>query len=291
MIVSAITGGLGNQLFQYAAARALSIRLASPIKLETTWYQHSPDRKYHLDLFRIHATVASTFEERYFALLKSRKVIKGFEMARNAGIPVGFTALVDKHQGFDERVLTVKGNVYMNGHWQSERYFCSISQLIRYELTLITEPDAVNRVMIEKMDSCEAVVLHVRRGDYVKNTSTNAYHGVCGLDYYEKAIDKLLLQVNVPHFFIFSDDPEWTSENLKLPYVSTYVTHNTGKQDYEDLRLMSRGKHFIVANSSFSWWGAWLSNNPTKNVIAPKQWFKSTAFSGKDLAPDAWTLI
>ena len=291
MIIAAITSGLGNQMFQYAAARALSVRLGVPLKLETSWFRYSRDRSFQLNRFRIQATVMTPSEENYWKLLKSSKITRLVEAVRPLGLLGGLTPLVDKQQGFDERILSVNDPVYLNGYWQSEKYFNAIAGTIRDELTFVAEPDDVNRATLDKMKSSEAVVLHVRRGDYVSNAATTAHHGVCDLDYYQRAIQLMILKVSSPHFFIFSDDPEWSAQNLKLDYPSTYVTHNTGKQDHEDLRLMAAGKHFIIANSSFSWWGAWLSANRGKQVVAPGRWFNSPLVSSRDLLPEGWTVI
>jgi len=291
MVISAISGGLGNQLFQYAAGRALAERLNAPLKLEKEWYRYSKDRKFQLELFNIQATViTSEREEDYLAHLKRASIGVLMRAGRRLRIPGTILPLLDRRQGFDERFLTVDGDVYLSGNWQTERYFKSIADKIRQELTFKSKPDSENRAMLDQIAGTEAVMLHVRRGDYVKNAETNVYHGVCGLDYYQKAVVLTQERVSNPHFFIFSDDPEWTAANLKLDRPSTYVTHNTGRHDEEDLRLMMHCRHFIVANSSFSWWGAWLSANPSKQVIGPKRWFATSEISS-DLAPLEWTVI
>jgi hypothetical protein len=163
--------------------------------------------------------------------------------------------------------------------------------MLREELTFKDAPDAANAAMLRQMASCEAVVVHVRRGDYVSNAAFHAVHGICDVAYYRRGLELLRQTVRDPHCFIFSDDPDWVKQNLKLDAPCTYVTHNVGKQDYEDLRLMSHGQHFIIANSTFSWWGAWLSRHPAKQVIAPRRWFQSEAASGRDIVPEAWTAI
>jgi hypothetical protein len=131
----------------------------------------------------------------------------------------------------------------------------------------------------------------VRRGDYVQNPVTNARHGLCPLEYYHTAVRTLAAQVPDPQFFVFSDDPDWTQQNLKLPYPTTYVTCNGLERDYEDLRLMSHCRHHIIANSSFSWWGAWLSTFPAKTVLAPSTWFREPPQASRDRVPAGWLTV
>ena len=203
-------------------------------------------------------------------------------------LPSGMVALHDPERGFDERILSVAGDIYLNGFWQSERYFAPIADIIRRELTFRCAPSAKNQALLDEIHSTEAVALHVRRSDYL---SLPAY-GACGPDYYHRAIDHLLLQVRNPHFFIFSDDPEWTRLHIKPKGACTYIDHNTGKQDFEDLRLMSQCGYFIIANSTFSWWGAWLSENKAKRIICPQGWYTDPwCRSTPDLIPDSWLRI
>jgi hypothetical protein len=173
--------------------------------------------------------------------------------------------------------------------WESERYFIAFSDVIRQEFSFRSAPDALNQATIGEIQSTESVALHVRRGD--KATLTKPAHGVCGLDYYRTAIDLLSARVSKPHFFVFSDDPAWARENIKIKFPCTYLSHNAANQPTEDLRLMSHCQHFIIANSTFSWWGAWLGKNPAKCVIAPKNWFISPSISMQDRIPDRWIQV
>jgi hypothetical protein len=135
--------------------------------------------------------------------------------------------------------------------------------------------------------ACESVSLHIRRGDFVSNRKTNEIHGVLPLEYYYEAIRLITNQVRNPEFFIFSDDIPWVRENLLVPKKVNFVEHPTSNRDYEDLILMSNCKHHIIANSSFSWWGAWLSQNPVKRVIAPREWYR-IVIDTRDLLPEEW---
>ncbi|MEN6509171.1 MAG: alpha-1,2-fucosyltransferase [Smithella sp.] len=156
---------------------------------------------------------------------------------------------------FDPNLLKINRDAYLDGYWQSEKYFLDIAPVIRKELSIKTPPDRENELLINKIANSDAVSLHIRRADYVADSHTNTIHGACSLDYYHHAVDKVAEKVKSPHFFIFSDDPAWALDNLKLKYPATFVTKNGPDKNYEDLRLMSLCRHNIIANSTFSWWG------------------------------------
>jgi hypothetical protein len=145
--------------------------------------------------------------------------------------------------------------------------------------------------MAARIAGCNAVSLHVRRGDYVSNPDSSRVHALCGMDYHQTAVRRIAEVSPQPHLFVFSDDPEWAARNLHLDHPMTIVTGNDTRHDYEDLHLMSLCKHHVVANSSFSWWGAWLNGNADKIVIAPARWFASGKFDTRDLFPSSWTTI
>jgi hypothetical protein len=286
MVFSEIKAGLGNQLFQYAAGRALAERLGTQLRLEAGSYRTDPIRSSALQFFRIQGTFCTRLEHAVLHRWERPPYGKIVGLWQK-WIPGGtLTVLNDPENGFDERILTVSGHVFLKGFWQSERYFSAMGDQLREELTLRTEPDALNQTVLDEIGRTESVALHVRRGDYAADPKFTAAFGLCDLDYYQRAVE--LLQSKIPdlHFYIFSDDPIWTRDNLKLSAPSTYLTHNIGKADHEDLRLMSHCKHFIIANSSFSWWGAWLGKNREKWVIAPKRWFAT--YGVPHLAPSDW---
>jgi hypothetical protein len=202
-----------------------------------------------------------------------------------------FSTIVEDGFRFDPRVLQAEGNLYLDGYWQSEKYFSSISDVLRKELTLKDEPDAINKELAQVIAESDSVSLHIRRGDYASDPETNRIHGTCSLEFYRMAANELMKTVTAPHFFVFSDEPEWARENLEIDGLVTFVSHNAVAKDYEDLRLMSSCKHHIIANSSFSWWGAWLGNYPEKIVFAPKTWFQTELHDVKDLIPKTWRVI
>ena len=144
--------------------------------------------------------------------------------------------------------------------------------------------------MLDRIHSCNAVSVHVRRGDYVSVAETRERHGTCSLDYYQAGFEHIAARIADPVIFVFSDDPAWVQANLKFPSPTIYVTHNVGKQNYEDLRLMSACRHFIIANSTFSWWGAWLGEGAGKIVIAPKRWGNKPD-EMDDPVPEVWVRL
>lgn len=292
MIIAQLVGGLGNQLFQYAMARAVAYRNREPLGLDISQYQYYPDRDYRLSHFNIQAHVispkAATYLTRQKPLAWWRR---GLFLARH-GLPLHHHEIVaeraDRH--FDPSVFSYK-NALFRGYWQSEKYFKDIGDILRKELTLKHEPDMETRALAQAIATVEAVSLHVRRGDYVTDPATYQYHGVCSLQYYKAAIDWLIQKVGSFQVFVFSDDIPWTRKNLDLQIVPTFVELKGTNKDYEELYLMSQCKHHIIANSTFSWWGAWLSQHPEKHIIAPQKWFQDAARDTTDLIPDSWHRI
>jgi hypothetical protein len=199
-----------------------------------------------------------------------------------------FQRIEEKHFHFDPGMLNLPDNVYINGYWQSEKYFKDIEEVLRKDFTVISPINQENQRMLNLINSTDSVSLHVRRGDYVTNPTTNSFHGTCSLDYYAKAVRYIIENISNPHFFLISDDPDWVKENISINKPVTVIDINTTDNGYDDLRLMSKCKHNIIANSSFSWWGAWLNNNPQKIVIAPEKWFLSPELNTKDLIPQGW---
>lgn len=197
----------------------------------------------------------------------------------------------EKHFHFDPEVLTVPDNVYLQGYWQSEKYFKEIGDIIRQEFSVGSSLTGKNQELAELITSTNSVSVHVRRGDYVADPNMMAMHEICDAEYYTRCVEKIRSTVKAPHFFVFSDESAWVGANMRFPFPTTVVDHNAPDRGYEDMRLMSLCRHNILANSSFSWWGAWLNTNPSKVVIAPQEWFKDTSKDTKDLIPDGWIRI
>ncbi|WP_114639650.1 alpha-1,2-fucosyltransferase [Polynucleobacter necessarius] len=288
MIITKINGGLGNQFFQYAAGRALAHHHKTELVLDLSDLHKIPlgntRRIFELDKYPIVARVASAQEELQFRFYHGRV------LRRLPFLPRPWFYKRELHFQYDPQFFDVPNNVYLDGYWQSYLYFDKIGDLIRTELKPLIRPGEINQELMDAMRSQNSVALHIRRGDYLTNPKAAVHHGVCSLDYYQKAIERILLQVSNPHFYIFSDDIDWAGANLTISAPVHLVGHNVGDQSFQDLRLISNCKHQIIANSSFSWWGAWLNPNPQKIVIGPKNWFlvkKDT----RTLFPPAWLII
>lgn len=298
MIIVQFTGGLGNQMFQYALGRRLSLLHDVELKFTLSFYQHDPLRDFALDCFHVAGSVASGHEiSRYakspfFALdnyFLNRLVRWGLYKwpVTVSDEPPGQQALMV----YNDRVLDAPRNTYVQGYWQSEKYFLPIRQVLLDDFTCRDELDSANQDMLKNIQNCTAVSLHIRRGDYVSNPMTNHSHGTCDLDYYEDAVRYITGKIVDTHFFIFSDDLRWAQEHLHTGFPTTFVTINDGTASHRDMELMRHCKHHIIANSSFSWWGAWLNTDPQKLVIAPKQWFNHFSADTRDLIPESWVRV
>lgn len=292
MIIVKLMGGLGNQMFQYAAARSLALRHGVPLKLDMSFLEGSQigntRRHYALGHFAVTADKATSWEVSQMTGC-GRTTLETIA-SRISGAFHRFVYYRERCFHYDKQVFHLPDNTYLEGYWQSEKYFDDIAEIIRQEFTVVTLPDRKNRELADYIRTVPAVSLHVRRGDYVNDPVTKAVHGVCNIEYYCKAVELLLQSVDNPYLFIFSDDPNWCATNLRLPFPACFVDYNS-EYPHEDLRLMSLCRHHIIANSSFSWWGAWLSNNPTKIVIAPKTWFNDATINTDDITPVGWQRI
>ncbi len=293
MILVRLQGGLGNQMFQYALGRYLAIRNNAQLKLDITMLRGNihgvTKRDYRLSTFNIEESLATEKEIGWFRKYRFKKGRLWFWYNRLIADRSRYAW--EEHFNFEPWVLTLKDPVYLDGFWNTEKYFKDIANVVRSEFTLRNKlSDSSGEILsdIERHD--ESVSIHVRRGDYVTDPKTNAWHGVCSVEYYDKAIQKIAGQSVDPRFFIFSDDPVWTKEHITTPFPTTYTSSNTERSE-EDMYLMSRCKHNIIANSSFSWWGGWLNNNPGKIVISPKNWFKTPKMDVRDLVPDTWVKL
>jgi hypothetical protein len=291
MIIVQLIGGLGNQMFQYAAGKRLSHLLDVPLKLDISWFNKQDLRSYSLGSFNIDEDFATSKQIDCFNLVKG-KILGDFLNRKFRKMPKFIPKYISEKQfNFDPKILNLPDNVYLAGYWQSEKYFLDVADIIRKDFTVRFPQTGKNLELAKAIQSCEAVSIHVRRGDYISDNHTSKTHGGCSLEYYLLCVDKIKKYINNPAFFVFSDEPEWVHENLKIPCQMTIIDHNSENQSVEDLRLMIQCKHQIIANSSFSWWGAWLNKYPEKVVLAPRQWFsKETQVDRNinDLLPNNW---
>ena len=293
MIIVRLMGGLGNQLFQYAAARRLASWHDTILKIDTSWLNASQQRSYCLGAFSVPEAFASLDETA--RLIGAGSVAFRMYLRRlTQRCRPYFRRHIfsESHVGpYDPNILRTPRDVYLNGYWQSEKYFADIEERLREELLIKDEPGAPNRMMLERICNNDSVSIHIRRGDYVSDPAIQRVHGSLTIQYYQRCVDIVAQRVASPHFFVFSDDHDWARENLRISYPTTYVSHNDPSRPHEDLRLMSACKHNVVANSSFSWWAAWLNSNPHKIVLAPRHWFQEPRYDTRDLVPSAWLRV
>lgn len=292
MIIAQIVGGLGNQMFQYAAARAVTYRNETILKLDISSFQKYGLRTYQLGCFNIIEDFALPVEIKKFKPEKKLSYNYIDNRVRAKLLPWYAQKIIrERGHSFNVDIHKVGGNAYLEGYWQSEKYFKDIAAIIRSDFSFKDGPTGKNRTLLSEIDSTNSVSLHIRRGDYLTNPQTFKVHGIVELDYYQRSLKFLTEQVKNPVVFVFSDDISWAKQNLKSNLSLIFVDHNGANEEYEDLRLISRCRHHIIANSTFSWWGAWLNDNQEKMVIAPNKWFRSNDINDRDLIPESWVRI
>lgn len=288
MIIVYFKGGLGNQLFQYALGRHLAEIHGTVLKMDISAYDYDGPLEYYLAPFNVVEEFATESE------INKLKYSEGFIIGG------WFHNLLHNHPkrpktfirwnrpAFNPKILDLPDNIYMEGYWNSGKYFKNIENIIRDELTFKTPAEDKNKEILDQIKSCQSVCIHVRRGDYISDNKTSSTHGVCDMQYYLKCINHMSELVKKPQYFIFSDDPQWCSNNLKLPCPAIFVDNNSQANAFQDLRLMSNCQHQIIANSTFSWWAAWLNRNKNKIVCAPKNWFANKKYNIDDIIPSEW---
>lgn len=293
MIIVKLLGGLGNQMFQYALGRRLAIERGIASKLDLNWYNSQSKRSYQLDHFKTQLSIALEEESYCVKYCSHNRLIRKLFTLIQKRIPYYKRRSVYEQRSFcfDDHILDVPDNCYLTGYWQSHKYFESIGEVLREEFALKETPNSTSIELSKEIQRVNSVSLHVRRGDYVTEPETHKHHGVLGVDYYRLAMKQIETQVFSPHYYVFSDDLRWVKENIKFVSPCTFVESNTANRDYEDMWLMSQCRHHITANSSFSWWGAWLGGDPEKIVIVPKHWLSDSNRETLDLIPETWIRI
>jgi hypothetical protein len=291
MIIIRLNGGLGNQLFQYALGRYLAHLHKIQLKLDIRWFEKGI-RDYELKYFNVQESIATQEEINVTTKMTTSLVNRFQRNIIDPFLPYYKRSIVEEQtNSFDKNLFHSKSDVYIKGYWQSEKYFLDIEDQIRRDFTFKYELDHRNKDLSNKIKACNAVSVHIRRGDYVFNPEYAKKYGACSIDYYQKSYSLLKSKLEQPYFFIFSDDIQWVENNINFFHPCVYVSHNTGQNSYKDLQLMSLCKHNIIANSTFSWWGAWLNDNPDKLVIAPKKWSNDINTNTKDIFPKSWILL
>jgi len=270
-----LSGGLGNQLFQYAYARAINAKInkSKYSWLNAAYLRGNPINRYGLDKYNIKLKIESIFSR------ICRNILR---------IPV-INENGNSYGKFNPQLLKLPKSAYIKGLFQTEKYFKNIRHELLSDLTIKASLNVANQDMLDKiLSEKNATSLHIRRGDYLWFPEK---HNILPLDYYKKAVKYIANKVSSPHFFIFSDDVNWVLANLKLNHPYTVVNINNKTTDgYLDLNLMRFCQHNIIANSTFSWWGAWMNDNKDKIVIAPSVWVSSKA-DVSDIVPDEWVRL
>jgi hypothetical protein len=321
VVAARICGGLGNQLFQFAAARSLAARCGAQLILDATVFTLPHERrKFALGPYPISAKVISDgyaypptrpvvtlprppgedapriglVDRILYKIGRSGDMVKGAMSAaasglrRLAGQPPGLRVFVEKSFDYDSAFTRLGARTYLEGYWQSERYFAEIGDTVRRELALPYAPNAANAQWLARVRESNAVCVHVRRGDYLL-IDHFSQHGVCSPDYYARAMRLIAERVENPQFFVFSDDLEWCRRHITGANVS-FVDANPADAAHDELKLMAACRHHVIANSSLSWWGAWLARHERQIVIGPDPWF-SAVRKTPDLFPDGWIAL
>jgi hypothetical protein len=283
-VVVGLSGGLGNQMFQYAAGRSLATRLGAPLVLDLTWFCGQGVREFVLDRFHINASLHT----RYPWLLRPGRAFLSRVTRRWFPRIMGVPVWRESHLGSYEALEGLRQPVYLEGYWQSEKYFLEASELLVQDFAMVDAMPAACEAILHDMQSHDAICVHVRRGDYVSNPVAAATHGTLSIEYYKRGVAEICAASEKPKCYVFSDDHDWVSANLSFNCPMVVVDINGPAQAHLDLMLMASCKHFVIANSSLSWWGAWLGNFHQKRVIAPRRWFLSNAKEARDLLPDSW---
>ncbi len=287
MIILKLRGALGNQMFQYAFARALAIEKKQLLFIDDKSLESYADafgknkasRMYKLGYFKIKGILLPFKMSRLISILKyfGRRFEK-IEKIDNQD-PIYDEKLVKK-------ALNTK-DIVLDGHWFSQKYFSKYTEDIATSFDLSKYAKEADKELQEEINNCNSVFLHIRRADYVSNPEVAAQQGIITLDYYNRAIQYLKNKVGDIKIFVFSDDIEWAKKNLKSDVPIKYVEGNVN-DPILDVFLMSICKHSIIANSTFSWWAAWLNKDKKKIVISPKYWFANDTPSSKDIIPTEW---
>jgi hypothetical protein len=283
MIILNLKGGVGNQMFQYAFGRKLALQNEDVLKLEVEGLARANEvgdiyRAFALDAFAIDNTIATAEEVRKLKYPYGI-VSKGLRWFRAK-------VLKQTNNGYMPHALNQTGDLFLDGYWQSPRYFSDIRDTLLAEFQLRTPLSAAVSAYKEQMSNSNSVSIHVRRGDYTKNPQVKKEFGICEASYYQRAVAHVEQALANPTFFIFSDDIDWVKEHISLPASAVFVQDPT-LRDVEELSLMSMCAHNIIANSTFSWWAAWLNQNPDKVVVAPTPWYETARFDAH-LIPSSW---
>lgn len=288
MIYVRLYGGLGNQLFQYASARAASLRRGVALGIDRRHLgRDRVNHAYGLNHFGIVA------EAQPADLPPHRRERPIAYALWRLGLWQGPRFLREKGLGLNPLLRDAPDRSYLHGYFQTEKYFSGHEAVLRDELRIVTPPTAENAKWIERIGAdTRAVSVHLRRGDYLQGSKEQGTHASCDETYYRQALALIAAESGLePRAYVFSDDPVWARENLALGVETVILGHNDILAAHEDLRLMSLCRHHVIANSTFSWWGAWLGGGEGSVTVAPKRWFSTDRLSNPDILPERWVSL
>ena len=295
MIIVQLQGGMGNQMFEYALGRALSLKYKVPLGLDLSYLlDRTPRpksmkftfRDYDLDVFNVQAEIVpqSKIPFTYRRFLKGKSGLYLYILRKKFFKGKG----TEKKFNFDESVFSLGARAYLKGYWQSPKYFDNIADTIRKDFTLKNLPKEEIQNLYKEMASENSLCIHVRRTDFIGNS----LHQVVKNNYYERGIDYLKKTEKIEKIYVFSDDIAWCKDNMKLGFPTVFIgPEYSGQKAEGNLFLMSACKYFIIPNSTFSWWGAWLSARDGKKVIVPQKWFDNPSINTTDIIPEEWIKI
>jgi hypothetical protein len=273
-------GGLGNQLFQYSAGRMLSIKTGKPLVVDLSFLKHLSgerngytQRDYALDVFTLETELTDSFER---------------------GAYCRFIQEPDNYQLMPELLYPKRNldSIHLSGYFQKAVYVEKIREILRKDFQFRYDYDEDGRSLAQRIRECNSVCVHIRRTDYIANEAALGFHGFIGEDHVRSGYDRLKNSLQEPRYFVFSDDISWCESNLSFLDSATFVPLSlSGFKSSQHLRLMSECRHFIISNSTFSWWGAWLSTHPGKRVLYPAKWFQDDGMNTLGMFPATWTAI
>lgn len=291
MVISHIIGGLGNQMFQYAAGRALSMHIKKELFLDVQDFdQYHLHNGYELEkVFNIKKKASHYQIQSLLGKWRANKYIrKKLSTKKYLSFFTGSKMVVEPQTSYWTNLFDVIDSAYLVGYWQTEKYFKNIENVIRSDFKFASPMSKTNLEWAKLIRHNNSVSIHIRRGDMASNPKALAFHGICPLEYYVKAISYMQKNTDNPTFYVFSDEITWAKKSLDFGSSHYhFIDNNYGKESYNDMRLMTLCKHNIIANSSFSWWGAWLNNNNNKLVVAPERW-SLLDNDISDITPSSW---
>ncbi len=288
MIIVKLQGGLGNQMFQYALGKIIELKYESHLLLDVEFYNDQIKKKgftprqfalqvFDCDIKKVNPEIIQSF--------LSPSIIN--QLKRHFNMPHN-KIYFENTPLFDKDLFLLTPPLYISGYFQSEKYFLNHQSFVRDLFKFPHNAFLDNKHILNDFKLNNSVSVHFRRGDYIADEVTNKFHGICSLDYYLKAFELICSKLSSPKFYIFSDDIEWVEKSISHWKYNVEFIKTQTLDTWIDMFLMSQCRHNIIANSSYSWWSAWLNNNDDKIVIAPQKWFNHQDYLIEDIIPEMW---